>query len=406
MLEFKIAFRNLFRQRSRSLLSGLSMMLAFMLLSLSLGFGEGSYSNIIRLLTDNQTGHIQIHQQGYLDRPTLYKNFEVTPEITQILENEPAVKAFSSRVHSAGLIFGEQKSSIVRLIGMDPEKEPQVSQITALVHTGNYFDEVNVRNPLLLGYGAQRLLQTKLGDEVILLTQGADGSMANDLFTVTGIVGNESDPSTANTAYVPLSVIQQFLTMGNQVHEVVIRLNSYKDSRRETKVLSKKISDESLDIEPWEVVASDFYKAMQVDKQGNWVSIIVIMIMVGVVVLNTVLMNTLERQSEFGVMKALGTAPWLIFRAILLEMFLLSLISCGIGGVLALGLNYYFTVAGIPVDPPIEFGGIVFEKMVSEVSWFVFWVPGLLTIATAVIVAVYPAIKAARTIPVKAIRGE
>ena len=93
MLVWKIAFRNLFRQKSRSLLCGSSICGAFILFSISLGFSDGTYGTIIRMLTENHSGHVQIHRKGFLDNPSLHRHFRLNEELEQSLREYEEVES-------------------------------------------------------------------------------------------------------------------------------------------------------------------------------------------------------------------------------------------------------------------------------------------------------------------------
>ena len=128
------------------------------------------------------------------------------------------------------------------------------------------------------------------------------------------------------------------------------------------------------------------------------------MLIVGLVILITVLMNAFERRHEFGVLLALGTQPGFIFRSIVLEMTLLSRISVLVGAFFAYGLNRYYSVDGIKLETPLEYGGVVFNQMLSENSMSVLLIPAIFSISVTFLVSLYPAIKSARAVPIEAIR--
>ncbi|MBC8257651.1 MAG: ABC transporter permease [SAR324 cluster bacterium] len=405
MLTLRLAFRNLLRHKSRSLLCAMSMMGAYVLFSISLGFSDGSYGNLIRMLTDTHSGHVQIHKNGYLERPSLFRNFIISPVLKKQLSANPEIEAWAARIFSAVLIFRENKSTIARLMAIDPEQEAQVTTMREKVQAGKYLsEEADVINPILLGVHLQKLLQAKLGETLIFVGQGADGSIANDLFTVVGIVGKSSADAESRMIYMTLESAQEFLSLGGRIHEVVLRLENYSVARKQAADLQEHLKNKELDVQPWQVVEEQFYKAMLADQQGNWISQAIIMLIVGLVVLITVLMNSFERRHEYGLLLALGTPPGFIFRSIIVEMTLLSILSVFVGLFFSIGLNLYFTLNGIAIEPPMEYGGVVFSTMSSEVSLFVLFVPAVFTIGVAFLVAFFPAIKSARAIPIEAMR--
>jgi putative ABC transport system permease protein len=111
VLVAKLAFRNIFRQRRRSLLTGLSMGGGYILLALTISLVEGSYNNIINIVTTDHTGHVQIHKENYLERPGIFKTLSRSSGIETLLANEPSVRSWAPRIYGVGLGYGDEKSA-------------------------------------------------------------------------------------------------------------------------------------------------------------------------------------------------------------------------------------------------------------------------------------------------------
>ena len=187
MIIARIAFRNIFRQKRRSLLTALMMVGGFVLSSISLGISGGSYSRLIDLFTRDHTGHIQVHRKGYLDRPSLYKTFDRPEELGARIESLPHVEAWAPRVHSPALAFRGQKTTGVQLMGVDPLREAQTTRLKRKVIQGRFIGAEPAAE-IILGRGLAEVLGAVPGDEIVLIGQGADGSIAHDLFEVVGLV--------------------------------------------------------------------------------------------------------------------------------------------------------------------------------------------------------------------------
>jgi ABC-type lipoprotein release transport system permease subunit len=154
-----------------------------------------------------------------------------------------------------------------------------------------------------------------------------------------------------------------------------------------------------LEVDPWQVVESQFYRAMQADIKGNWYTILVFTIIIAVGVLNTILMILLERTKEFGVLKALGTRPFQIFLLIVLETACLAVLSIIIGTAAGIFANWMLSVYGITYSIPIEYGGFVFDKLTAKITLRSLVLPAVIVFSTAILVSILPAIRAARIIP-------
>ena len=128
------------------------------------------------------------------------------------------------------------------------------------------------------------------------------------------------------------------------------------------------------------------------------------MLVVAIGVLNAVLMSILERRKEFGVLKAIGTKPIQLFQLITIETLIIGVISIVIGVCLSFGVNTYFSIYGIELEEPIKYGGMVFKEMKAIVDMDGFLTPAWVILLTSIIVSIYPAYKAAQTVPVEAMR--
>ena len=143
---------------------------------------------------------------------------------------------------------------------------------------------------------------------------------------------------------------------------------------------------------------------MKADRQGTWISLFIIILVVAVGVLNTVLMTVMERRREYGVLRAIGTAPGQVFRLVLSEVLILSLLSILLGAIVSFAVNYGLSNTGVRMPESFTYGGVVFNTLYTEINAHSYWIPGLCVIAAAMLVSFYPAAKAARVAPARAMR--
>lgn len=410
MLIFKLAVRNVLRNRRRSLLTIISMGGGYFLLSIMTAMSEGSYNNMIDLFTRDHTGHAQVHMGNYLQRPSLYKTIPKPDGIIKQIQAMPKVMSVAPRIYAPSLAYGDNKSVPANVIAIDPDAEANTSLLKQKLKQGTYLKNGQVDGgyfPVMVGAGIAQTLQLKLQDELVLISQGIDGSIANDVFIVIGFVGNESSFERGNV-YMSLAAMQSFINAQQQIHELAIRLQNPNQAQSFANEFQQKLAasvqTENLNVAPWQVIESSFFNSMQADKKGNYVSMGIIIFIVAIGVLNTVLMGTLERTHEFGVLRAIGTRPMGIARLILLESLLLALCSCVLGGLLAWPVNLWMAEVGITMPEAIDMGGILFDKLLGEVSWFSMGMPALVVIGSTLFVSIYPAVRAARISPLAALQ--
>lgn len=403
MLTFHIAFRNILRQKRRSLLTGLSMTGGYMLFVFSYSLLEGSYGNLIDIFTLDNTGHIQLHKDDYLDKPKIYKALQDRQDIEQVLAEHPKVMSYAPRVFSPALAYGTDKTAPAKVIGVDPEREPTVSRLKQKVSSGTFFDELPDSDgyfKAMIGHGLAISLKLEVGDELVLISQGADGSIANDIYVITAIIGNRTSFDRM-AVYLPLQAAQLFLSMGADVHEYALLVKNRDHNLQIAEELARALP--GLTVSPWQDVEATFYRTMQSDKQANHFMLGLIVFIVFIGVLNTVLMSVLERTREFGVLRAIGARPASLIRLITLETSMLATVSVALGLLLVSPFIYWVTEVGFLIPEPVDMSGIEFQHMKGEFSVKVFLYPMLFILGTAIAISIPPGIRAARILPKEAL---
>ncbi len=377
----------------------------YLLLSFSMSLGYGSYGNVIDIFTRDHTGHIQIHYGDYLKRPKLYKSIETNGAVEAVLDKQKRIISYTRRIRFTALAYGNNKSSPVDVVGVDVAKEKTTSLLAQKVKQGTYFSDTTNEDgyyPAMIGFGAAHSLRLKTGDEIVLISLGADGSIANDIFIIQGMVGTRTSWE-KNRVFLPLHAAQQFLSMPGRVHEYSILLPNSDIAEDVAADIRSGLSNPDLKVATWQEVEETFYKSMQADIQSMNFMLGIIMFIVCIGVLNTVVMSVLERTREFGVMRAIGTDPWRIALLIMLETSTLAICSCAIGLALALPLVGWFSLEGIQLAQAMDVGGIAYDAVKGEFTLLVFIAPVIVVLASAALVSIPPGIHAARITPIEAL---
>ncbi len=401
MIISKMAFRNIFRQRRRSFLTALTMAGGFFLVSISLGLNFGMYSDMIETFTRKSYGQVKIHESTYLEQQSLYKTISDWQPLAEKLRSIPNVSAVAPRLYSGGLFSVGSRTAMGSLTGIDPIHEELAFGFNRHIISGNPLNDSG--GGVFLGEGLAKSLRATVGDTLFVLTQGADGSMANELYPIVGVVNTGSDMNDKVSAYLPLKTMQELLVLENRVHELAL-LSGKKGWSEKLATVVTPYLPEGTKAFPWQEFLASFKRAMKADQESGYVSLVLIMAIVAGGILNTVLMAVLERRREYGLLKALGTTPRQIFALVFSEMSYLSFISIGIGSLLALPANIFFAVHGITLPEPMTYGGMNFSVMHGEVSVAAFLIPAILVMISTMIVTVYPALMAAKTTPADSMR--
>ena len=399
----KIALRNIFRQKRRTILTALAMIAGFTLSSLFIGLSDGAYGNIITMFTRNRIGHIQVHREGYLDKPSLYETIDDYPSVGETIQSTTGVEAWTPRVYAAGLGSVGEKSTAVQVIGVDVARETQATRFDQKMIEGSVLAET-ASHEAVIGKGLAKILSGTVGSEIVIFSQGADGSIANDVYKIIGIAESGDDGTDRVACYLHIEDAQELFVLEGRIHEIVVIISNINQVSKVTDTIKARLNNSTLDVAPWQVVAKSFYRAMKVDQQGDAIARWVIMLIVAIGVLNTVLMSVLERTREYGVLKAVGTKPTQIFWLVICEVVIIAIGSIAVGALLGVLANYLLSIYGITYPEEITYGGMKIKTLYAEVNARCLIIPAITVMLSATIVSLFPAIKAARIMPAKAMR--
>ena len=399
MMLFKLAFRNILRQRRRSLLTGLTIVGGFVLCTFTFSLVEGAWGNAVDFYTLDSIGHIQVHWADYERKPKVHKTINHRRLVEQTLSANDDVKAFAPRVYSSALAYAGTKTTPVTVVGVDPDLEPKVSRLKEKTKIGQYYNNAHTRTAMI-GAGIAKSLAIDVGDEIVLISQGADGSIANDLYPVTAIVGNKSSTD-SRVVYLPLTTAQEFLSLGESVHEYVLLVRAPNDNEVVAKALETELHHNmsEITVTPWQVIDETFYRTMRSDKRANRFMLGILIFIIFIGVLNTVLMSVLERTREFGVIRAIGSRPSTIVQLIFVETMMLTTLCLAVSIILLVPILGWLVNVGFSLPEPVDLGGMTFSQIRGGVTPLVLLAPVAYIYSFTALVTILPAIRAASVTP-------
>jgi len=416
----KLAWRNIFRQKRRTILTLMTMTGGFVLSSLSIGWMNGSYGSIILFFTNNRTGQIQVHHEGYLEDPSIYKTIDDFEQVGSVLDSIPGVRTWAPRIYTGALLATRpaghtsnvfSSSAAASVIGIDPAREQDATGFRDRIAEGEMLSASDADTSLsstgqvLLGKELAITLEASVGDSLILLSQAANGAAADKRYVVVGIVSTGNTQIDRRTCYITLQDAQNLFALDGKAHEIAVMSRTLNEVDDLTEAISGRLSGRNLETDSWKVFAKEFYNGMKADESSLKVMIFIIVLVAAMGVLNTVLMMVLERRREFGVMKAVGTRPGFIVRMIILEANVMGFFSILLGSVISTVGLLFLSRNGIALNPPLDYGGTVFREMIATISPDCYWIPATCVILIATVVSLIPALKAAHTEPAKALRA-
>jgi putative ABC transport system permease protein len=404
---FNLALRNIWRNKRRSLIiiSAIAAGLLSGLFASALMFGMAdSYLNTT---IDRDLGHIQIHTKEFEDEKLLTDTIPYPEKVLSIVRRQSNLNGYAQRLIIEGMGSSASTSNGIRIIGIDPELEKTVTTIHKQMISGSYLqkDNENVRiKSIVIGNKLAENLGLKERSKIVLSFQGLDGSIIYGAFRVTGIYRTESTQFNRSSVFVKEEDLLSLLDSEPFYHEIVIRLSSvqyveqvYSDLRTELETLS---------VKEWKELAPDL-KLMD-EMAGTQLTIFLGIILFALLfgITNTMLMSVMERVREFGVLMAIGMKKSRVFLMIIIETIALAMTGGFIGMVLGFILISFYGNRGIDLS---AFAAGLSEWSISPVLQpslppVFYLIITIMIIITAVLSAVYPAIKAIRLKPSEAIR--
>lgn len=401
MLMLRLAWRNIWRQPHRTQLTVAAMVFSNILLVFMVAMQTGMYAVMIDNTLRLSTGHYQIQAKDYLDHPAMYKTVEYGQQLAGELREQMG-RYVAARGQGFGLLSSDERSYAAQITGVEANYEADISSLPGLVKQGRYLNQSDARE-IVIGKVLARNLKVDIGDELTLLGSGKDGSIAADVFTIVGLFDTGNQEIDRLMAHIPLNTFQQVFSMGQDVHAVVITASSL--GRADELATGLSVSAEQVLLE-WPQLHPGLMQAIKADISSALVMYLVLIILCGFSVLNTVLMAVLERTREFGIFMALGLRPVQISGLILLESFFLALLGMCIG-ILAGGvITAYFEVYGLSI-PGYEEAAARFnmpDRFYPSVDGISLFAGPACIFVAAFLASLYPALKILYLQPLDAMR--
>ena len=409
---FKIAMRNLFRYKRRTLLT-MALIVAGMVFVLVFVAVTGSFkSMMIGHITESFLGHIQIHKRGYLasiDNLPLQLNLlpRQVEMVEQILSQTDGVEVYSERIKFGGGFSNFQQTTNIRVNGVDPGKEFEtcpllISRIIKGKREPSSLERGKILVPELLARG----LSIKVGDTVVVVATNRDGSVNGKPFVVGGILESATGPG-GRDGYIHIEDARELLRITTkEVSEFTIRVRDFPRVDSVHAQLQSRLSDKlnekgkpMFEVHKWEKLSPFSNIADMIDIMTFFVKLMLISVVL-ISIMNVMIMAVYERIREIGTISAIGTLPGKVLSLFVAEGLFLGIMGAISGTVLGMVIVFILNLSKIT----FSFGrqtGLVLSPTISlwEVVTVSFFVIGV-----AVVASLQPAWKASRMEPIEALR--
>jgi putative ABC transport system permease protein len=405
-----MAWRNLWRNPRRTILTIGAITFASLLLVFMLSFQFGSYDTMINTSVKIQTGHLQIQLDEYQGKNSIRLVVSDPEKIAALVDKIPQVMAYTFRAQTFSLISSEQRTYGVSVTGIDPEHEADVSSLKSLIRQGEFLSGANT-DQALVGKLLARNLRVKVGDELSVVGQGRDGSIAATVVKVKGIFSSGIDELDRASIYIPLNTFQEVYSMQGAVHEVVVIADSLSDVEKIKYAIQSDLASlnlkERLIVLDWNELMPGLRQSIEMDLISGLIFYLLLLLVVAFSILNTFLMAIFERTREFGVMMAIGTTPGRLTKVLLIESMTLTFVGVVAGIFIGSLITIYFQTHGIDFSGASEllsqFG--ISGRMYPKLSLLSAVSGPLAVLIITFFTALYPSIKVRRMRPVEAMRA-
>ncbi len=406
MEDFKLlaplAWRNLWRNPRRTVITlivvsvGLWSILA--VASFITAWAQSSRDATLRLLIAQG----QIHAEGYLDNPNINRLMDPPEGALLSALNQPAISNWVARLELPAVVQSEYKTLPVSVVGVDPDAERRISSVPQKLVEGRYLSGLD-DDGVVIGLNLAKRLKTALGRRVILMVTGADGWLEERAFDVVGIY--DADTAFEDTyVFTGRAAMQAMVGVGDKISQIAFEVPN--EPALGGVVSSLRAAAPTLDVRQWRKL-SLIMGAMDATMGAVifvWMGVMMVMISIGVI--NTQLMAVFERTHEFGLLRALGLKPGHVLALVALESLLLIglgvLIGMAMGAGTVWGLSGGIDLSAFGEALEAFKSGDVLYLKINPVDYLVFplaiWLLG-------VVVALWPAWRAAKTSPVEAMRS-
>ncbi len=406
MNDLLLAWRNIWRNPRRSILTIAAIIFATALLVFMLSFQFGAYDDMIDSSVRLSTGHVQILSTGYHDRPEMRKVVKNPGELIEAASKLGGIDSISIRSEASVLASGEKRSRGLMISGVVPEKEQKLSSVPDQIIKGRYLaaDDGPVG---VIGALAARHLQIDVGEECVFLGSGRDGSIAASVVEIVGIYKSGIDDFDRSTMHIPLAEFDTVFSMEGGVHRLILTLKHLSDTNQAAAQLRDVPQTAGLQVMTWETLTPGLKQSIELDLISGIIMYFILVVVVAFSILNTFFMAIFERKKEFGVLMSIGMKPISLVKLMLLESMSMSGIGLVLGIISGIGFTLIGARYGIGMGDSAEFMAQygMPERLYPKLTLLSITLGPLLICFVTFITALIPVMRIPKLHPVEALRS-
>ncbi len=342
----KLAWRNLWRNRRRTLIAITSIIFSVLLASWMRSMQEGSYASMIDNVVQYYSGYLQVQDTAFWDEQTLENSMEVPPDLKKKIEKADHVTLVSRRLESFALAANYEHSKPAMVLGIEPAREDSITQISKKIVSGSFLNPGD--KGVILAKGLAGFLNLKVGDTLVMIGQGYHGISANGLFEIKGILDHPNQEFNKRLVFMNLNTARDFYSAYDLSTSLVIMTQDhYQVNSIQTEIES--VLPPQYTVMTWIEMQPEVEQLIQSDRAGGIIMLGILYVIIAFGMFSVIMMMVKERQREFGVTHAIGMKKRKLSVIVFFETIFIGLAGCITGLVISYFFCLYFYHNPLPL---------------------------------------------------------
>jgi lipoprotein-releasing system permease protein len=342
----KLAWRNLWRNKRRTLIAISSIIFSVLLASWMRSMQEGSYDSMIENVVKFYSGYLQVQDTAYWKERTLENSMEVSPELKQQVEKTEDVTLVSDRLESFALAANHQHSKPAMVLGIEPEAEDRITAVSKRIKAGHFLQSGD--KSVVLGKGLADFLNLTVGDTLVMIGQGYHGISANGLFPVKGIMEHPNPEFDKRLVLLDIETAREFYSAyGLSTSLVVMTDDHYRVDQLKKDI--GQLLPPGKTVLTWIEMQPEIEQLIQSDRGSGKIMLGILYLVIAFGMFSVIMMMVKERRREFGVIHAVGMKKRKMAIVVILETLFIGIIGCTIGLIVSYLFCLWFYHHPIPL---------------------------------------------------------
>ncbi|MCB0282172.1 MAG: ABC transporter permease [Calditrichae bacterium] len=333
----KLAWKNVWRNKKRTLIVSASVFFAVILSCLQRSAQIGSFDYMVHSITKIYLGVLQVQHKNYWENRSLDDSIVLSDSQKDEINKIKNITSITPRIESVVLISGDSLVRVAHITGIDPHAEDKVSGTSKYLQKGEYF---SLKDGALIASGLAERLKLSIGDSLLIYGLGFHGQTAAALLPVTGILKFPIEKMNTSTVYINIKKAADIFGLENRITSLAVMIDDLNELNRVSGDIHKFISSDET-VLTWEELLPEIKQTIQFKTSSNFILIGILYIVIAFGIFGVVMMMTLERETEYGILNALGMKKRRMFLVTFFENVFLASIGTLSGIIAAIPVTTY-----------------------------------------------------------------